>query len=49
MKNTETKKKALSGAAAITKKSAFIFGSLNCGWWDYQPKTPKAVKKQNKV
>lgn len=48
MKETKTKKKALKGAANITKKSAFIFGDLYCSWWDYQPKKPMAVKKQTK-
>lgn len=48
MKETKTKKKALTGAAAIAKKSASIFGDLYCSWWDYQPKKPMAVKKQHK-
>ncbi len=48
MKETKTKKKALTGAAAIAKKSASFFGDLYCGWWDYQPKKPMAVKKQTK-
>lgn len=49
MKDTKSKNKVLSGAAAVTKKSAFLFGGLNCSWWNYQPKTPKAVKKQRKA
>lgn len=48
MKETKTKKKALTGAAAIAKKSASFFGDLYCGWWDCQPKKPMAVKKQTK-
>lgn len=47
--NVKNKNNILSGMAAITKKSAFLFGNMNCGWWNYQPKTPKAVKKQNKA
>lgn len=48
MKETKAKKRTVTRAAAIVKKSASIFGDLYCGWWDYQPKKPMAVKKQTK-
>lgn len=48
MKDIKTKKKVLSGMAAVTKKTASFFGNVSCTWWDYQLKTPKAVKKLRK-
>lgn len=48
MKDIKTKKKVLSGMAAVTKKTASFFGNVSCTWWDYQPKTPKSVKKLRK-
>ncbi len=48
MQNEKMKKKALSGMASITKKSSSFFANVPCAWWQYQPKTPKAVKKMRK-
>lgn len=46
MKNTA--KKLLNIAAAISKKSSSVCANCSCMYWDYQPKTPKAVKKLRK-
>lgn len=48
MKNMKTKKKMLSGAASVTKKTASFFANVPCAWWDYDPKMPKSVKKMRK-
>lgn len=44
----KTKKKALACAAAIAKKSSYIWANVPCIYWEYQPKMPKAVKKLRK-
>ena len=48
MKETKIEKKVLSSAAAITKKTSSFFANVACTWWNYQPKTPNAVKKMRK-
>ena len=48
MKLNKTQKKVLSCMSCVTKKSASFFGNTLCAWWNYQPKTPKAVKKLRK-
>ncbi len=48
MKTNKMKKKALSGMAAITKKTSGLFANVSCTWWEYTPKMPKSVKKMRK-
>ena len=48
MKDNKMSKKMLSGAASVTKKTSSFLANLPCAWWQFQPKTPKAVKKMRK-
>lgn len=48
MKIDKMKKKALSGMAAVTKKTSGLFANVSCAWWQYTPKKPAAVKKMRK-
>ncbi|HAI77813.1 MAG: cyclic lactone autoinducer peptide [Ruminococcus sp.] len=44
----QTSKKVLQVAASIAKKSSSFWANFPCTWWQYQPKTPKSVKKMRK-
>ncbi|MFQ9412876.1 MAG: cyclic lactone autoinducer peptide [Ruminococcus sp.] len=44
----QTSKKVLQVAASIAKKTASFSANIPCIWWQYQPKTPKSVKKMRK-
>ena len=48
MKKTTVKIKALSCMASAAKKTSSFFANVPCTWWQYQPKTPKPVKKMRK-
>lgn len=48
MKENKMSKKMLAGAASVTKKTSSFLANLPCAWWQFQPKTPKAVKKMRK-
>lgn len=48
MKTNKIKKSALSKAASVAKKTSSFFANVPCTWWEYQPKTPKSVKKLRK-
>lgn len=42
------KKKTLIKIAHAAKKSSSWSSQFPCGWWNYQPKKPAAVKKLRK-
>lgn len=44
----KTTKKLLKCVAAVSKKSSSVCANFSCVFWDYQPKTPKVVKKLRK-
>ena len=48
MKKIQIKKKMLSGVASVAKKTSSAMANQVCGWWGYQPKMPKSVKKMRK-
>lgn len=48
MKDNKMSKKMLSGAASVTRKTSSFLANLPCTWWQFQPKTPEAVKKMRK-
>lgn len=48
MKKIQIKKKMLSGVASVAKRTSSAMANQVCGWWDYQPKMPKSVKKMRK-
>ena len=48
MKENKMSKKMFAGAASVAKKTSSFLANVLCTWWDYQPKTPKAVKKMRK-
>lgn len=41
-------KKLLKCIAAVSKKSSSVGANFPCMYWDYQPNTPKSVKKLRK-
>lgn len=44
----KTTEKLLKCVAVVSKKSSSVWANFPCVFWDYQPKTPKIVKKLRK-